>query len=62
MKKLAWAKITAGVALVYGAFLIIQVFIEVWPTENMHKITMLAGGILLILWAVFFWKGTVEMR
>ena len=32
MRKLTWAKITAGVALVYGVFLVIQAFIPVWPT------------------------------
>ena len=58
MRKLVWAKINAGVALVYGVFLVIQAFIPVWPTEEIHNIAKLAGGILLILWAVFFWKGT----
>ncbi len=56
MRKLTWAKTTAGVALVYGIFLIIQAFIPVWPTEEMHNMAKLAGGILLILWAACFWK------
>lgn len=58
MRKLTWAKVSAGIALVYGAFLIIQAFIDVWPTEAVYIIAKLVGGILLILWAVFFWKGT----
>jgi uncharacterized membrane protein len=56
MKRLTWAKISAGLALVYGVFLIIQVFIEVWLSEMAHKIAMFAGGIFLILWTACFWK------
>ena len=56
MKRLTWARITAGIALTYGVFLVIQAFIPVWPTEEMHNTAMLTGGILLILWAALFRK------
>jgi hypothetical protein len=55
MRKLTWARITAGVALAYGAFLVIQAFFTVWPSEDVHKIAMLAGGICLTLWGILFW-------
>lgn len=55
MSKLTWARITAGVALAYGAFLVLQAFVAVWPSEEAHNIAMLAGGIGLILWGTVFW-------
>jgi hypothetical protein len=54
MKKLTWAKITAGMVLSYGTFLIVQVLVDVWPTETAHEIAMFAGGVFLILWGLFF--------
>lgn len=56
MDKLTWAKVTASIGLVYGIFLIIQAFFPVWPSEQIHNIAKLTGGILLILWAALFWK------
>lgn len=58
MNKLTWAKITSFMTLVYGVFLIIQVFVPVWPSETVHKIAMFAGGIFLILWTIYFREGT----
>lgn len=58
MSKLTWARITAGTASGYGVFLIIQAFITVWPSEEVHNIAMLIGGICLILWGTLFWMVT----
>lgn len=55
MSKLTWARITAGIVLAYGAFLILQAFVTVWPGEEAHNIALLAGGIGLILWGTLFW-------
>lgn len=62
MKRLTWAKITSGIALCYGMFLILQTFVSVWTTETAHKIAMFTGGVFLILWAFYFWKRTDEKR
>lgn len=55
MRRLTWARVTAGIALAYGAFLIIQAFVAVWPSEEVHNIAKLTGGICLILWGTLFW-------
>ena len=58
MKKLTWARVTAGIMLAYGVFLIVQAFFftQIWPREEIHNTAMLVGGILLIGWALVFWK------
>jgi uncharacterized membrane protein len=56
MRRITWAKITAGIGLIYGVFLVIQAFVPVWPTEEVHNIAKLVGGIFLFLWAICFWK------
>lgn len=58
MKKLTWARVTAGIVLAYGLFLIVQAFFfsQIWPSEEIHNSAMLIGGILLIGWALVFWK------
>ena len=60
MGKKTWAEITAGIALGYDLFLIVQAFVPVWPTERIHSMAELGGGILLIVWAILFWKGDYD--
>jgi len=45
-----WALPLLIVCFGYGIFLIVQVFVDVWPSEKIHNIAMFVGGVALIIW------------
>jgi len=55
MSNKLWQQVILAFAIVYGPFLIIQAFIDVWPTKQMHSFALFIGGVALSLWAVRYW-------
>lgn len=44
--------------MLYGPFLVLQAFIDPWPTTEMHQRALFAGGIVMCLWATrYFLNG-----
>lgn len=49
-----WHAVILSHTFSYGFFLVTQAFIDVWPTEQMHRKGLFIGGVVMLLWAVRF--------